>query len=492
MTVAGQVCKLFLLMVNLVVLGRLLTPAEFGVVAVATALVGVAELLRDFGLSAASIQAKSLSDKQQGNLFWASVVLGLALLLVSLAIAFPAEILLGIPGLGGVVCGLGGVFFLNAVQTQFQVRLSREHRFGAVAATDVTGQCVGLIVGCVLALEGAGPWSLVGLQVSASFVVLILRVFSTRWIPPAVDRSVSIRSFISFGANLGLAQVLSYSVNALPAILIGKFSGVVQAGEFGRAFQIYSLPINQILSPLTNVVLANFANRDSTAEYSSFSAKVLKSVGLVGAFCGSFIFVFSSEIVAILLGSQWSGAANMLQVVSIGIPAQALALVYFWNFVSLGSTASLLRYNMLTKSVLGVSLIIAAFFGTFAILVVLVSGLWLSWLVCAFWFKTEEKVNLSVVWSVGSRVAGLTLGSGCFGFQMKLYFEHLNVGFLSVVYSAIAYLVAFCLIAMLLRMADPGVFFLRRILKSLNLVGVKRSARPRSRRRSDDANIGSQ
>lgn len=461
-TLAGQACKLVLLLINLIVLGRLLTPAEYGVVAVATALIGVAELLRDFGLSAAAIQARELSDKQQSNLFWASVVLGFLLMGLSCIIAYPMQVALNISGLAGVLCGLGVVFLLNAIQTQFQVRLSRDNRFGAVAGTDVIGQLVGLVVGCVLALWGAGAWALVGLQVSASLIVLILRAVMARWVPGLVDRSVSIRSFIRFGANLGLAQILSYVVNALPSILIGKFGGVVQAGEFGRAYQIYSLPMNQVMSPLTNVVLANFTRRTDPDAYRKFSMAVLRAVGFIGAFSGSVLFVFSSEIIELLLGGQWAGAGDILRIIAIGIPAQALSLVYFWNFVSLGKTASLLRYNLVTKLCLVCALFVSAFAGTFAILVVLVVGLWASWLVCGWWFRSETMIDSSAVYSVGVRVAVVSLVSGCFGFQMKLYFEFLVSGPLVVFLSAGSYLVAFGLVASLLNLCGPVVYLSRR------------------------------
>ena len=79
-TLLGQLVKVFLQLAGLVVLGRILSPTDFGLVAMVTAIVGVADVIRDAGLSSAAIQAKSLSAGQRNNLFWLNSGIGLALM----------------------------------------------------------------------------------------------------------------------------------------------------------------------------------------------------------------------------------------------------------------------------------------------------------------------------------------------------------------------------------------------------------------------------
>ncbi|MBY6361524.1 oligosaccharide flippase family protein [Rhodococcoides corynebacterioides] len=408
LTILGQGAKLVLLLVNLVVLGRLLTPEEFGIVTVAVAVVGVAELLRDFGLSAAAIQAHSLSDDEQANLFWVSVALGLALMSLVLAVAYPLEFLIGIEGLGSVTIGLAGVFLLNALQTQFQARLTRAQRFGAVAASDVGGQLVGFTVAVLLALAGAGAWSIVGLQLCASAFVLSSRIALSRWNPGLYRRGVSIRRFLSFGLFLGLSQMLSYVVNSLPSLLIGRMAGAGPAGNFGRAWQVFSIPNNQIFSPLTNVVIVYLTAASRSSRYGSFSRVLVRVVGIFGAAAGSFLLCFSEDVVSLLLGSQWQLASDFLEVLACSLPVQALSVVYFWHFICLDRTRSLLFYNLFSKGALVVGLVVSAWFSPIVLVTVLSIGWWLSWLVCGLWFRDEPLVSVRDMNFVGLGVCVLT------------------------------------------------------------------------------------
>lgn len=407
-TVVGQGAKLLLLLANLIVLGRLLTPEEFGVVTVAVAVVGVAELLRDFGLSAAAIQAESLTDDEQANLFWVSVVLGLTLMSLVVALAYPLQFMIGIEGLGAVTVGLAGVFFLNALQTQFQARLTRAHRFGAVAASDVCGQLLGFIVAVLLAVNGAGAWSIVGLQLCASAFILSSRSALTRWNPGRFRKGVSVKRFLTFGLFFGMSQILSYVVNSLPSLLIGKVAGAGPAGNYGRAWQIFTIPNNQVFSPLTNVVIVYLTAASRAARYGSYAKVIVRIVGIFGALAGSFLLCFSGDLVTLLLGDQWQSASDFLRVLACSLPVQALSTVYFWHFVCLDRTRSLLMYNLVSKGLLVVGLIVGAWFSPIVLVTILCIGWWFSWLICGLWFRDEPRVSVRDMNAVGLQICFVT------------------------------------------------------------------------------------
>src|ERR1700750_2003460 len=117
-TLAVQAGRTILQFGSIVALARLLTPADFGLVAMVTAVIGVADLVRDFGLSLAAVQAPKLSHGERTNLFWANVGLGLACTLV--AMAMTPFIVAGYhePRLAPIVLALAPVFLLSGITTQ--------------------------------------------------------------------------------------------------------------------------------------------------------------------------------------------------------------------------------------------------------------------------------------------------------------------------------------------------------------------------------------
>src|ERR1700709_380350 len=107
---ASQGLRAFLQFGSVVVLARLLTPSQFGLVAMVTAVIGLADLVRDFGLSSAAIHAKTLSSDERTNLFWVNLGLGAACTAVTIACAPLIEHIYHQPDLGPIILGLAWVF----------------------------------------------------------------------------------------------------------------------------------------------------------------------------------------------------------------------------------------------------------------------------------------------------------------------------------------------------------------------------------------------
>lgn len=392
-TLGGQGGRLIFLVVNLAVLGRLLTPADFGVVAIALSIVGVAELLRDFGLSASAIQAPTLSEEERTNLFWLNSLLGVVLALLIVVLAYPTAALFDVQGLGGVMCGLAGVFVLNGVGTQLQAQLAREFRFATIAGTDLLAQAVGLTFGIVAAVLGAGYWSLVLLQLVAAATLLGLRFAVAGWVPTGVKRGVSIRHHLSFGVNLGLAQLLGYIANTSPTVALGAMHSAATVGYYNRANQLISLPINQVFAPLTNVALSTLSKLSDPDRYRRSMHELALLVSITGVAGFTYIAGTSAALIPLLLGDQWDESVDIAAVLGIGTAFQALTYPYFWAFMSLGRTRSLLRYNLVTKTLLACLAVAGATHGPVGAAVGFAIGLAISWPICAWWLRGEPRID---------------------------------------------------------------------------------------------------
>lgn len=386
-TLFAQLCKAVILLATLAALGRLLEPADFGIVALAFALVGVGELLRDFGLSTAAIRARTLSVAQRDRLFWINAIVGLLLALMCLALAYPLAQVFGIPELSGAVIGLAPVFFLNALSTQYLADLARSMRFAALALTDVGASFLGLVVSVALALGGWGYWSIIAGQWCVAAMLLLTRSALSGWLPRRPVSGTSVREEVRFGVDLGLAQTLGFAAIQAPVLLTASLFGTAAAGFYNRAYQICSIPVNQILGPVTNLVISTLSRLSDTADRNAryFRIALLASV-LLGFGFG--LLALGADIVTLaLLGPGWGEAARILSILAIGGIGQALTFPMYWYLLVAGDSRRLLHYNLVSKVFVVCSSSIGAFFGPEGVALGFAMGTLVSWPICLLFLR---------------------------------------------------------------------------------------------------------
>jgi polysaccharide transporter, PST family len=350
MTLATQGLRILLQMATLVLLARLLTPRDFGLVAMVTAVIGVADLVRDFGLSSAAVQSKDLTDGERTNLFWANLGLGTACTLVVLA----AEPLIvrgyGEPRIGPVVLALAGVFVISGANTQFRSDLTRRMRFLALSMSDVAAQATGIVVAVVLALDGAGLWALVAQQLTVAVTALVINVWNVRWLPGLPQRQVSLRRFFRFGGNLFSTQLITYLTKNIDNIALGALYGPVPLAFYGRAYQLLMVPLNQINAPMTNValpVLSRVQHDDATYQ------RYVQRAQLVAAYLTTTLFAAAAglavPLVDVLFGPRWSAVAPIFAVLAVGGVFRSVAQIAYWVYLSRGKTGEQLRLILWTR-----------------------------------------------------------------------------------------------------------------------------------------------
>ena len=135
--IVSQASTLLLRTGSLMIMARLLTPKDFGLVGMVTAVIGVFSVFKDFGLSAAAIQRSEITAEQSSTLFWINLLFGAILSLLTLAMGPLIARFYHQPHLVGVAAALGTVFLFNAASVQHSVQLERQMRFVALSVLDV-------------------------------------------------------------------------------------------------------------------------------------------------------------------------------------------------------------------------------------------------------------------------------------------------------------------------------------------------------------------
>lgn len=409
-TLLGSAGTFVLQFTSVTVLSRLLAPEDFGLVAMVGVFVALGNLLRDFGLPVAALQAKDLSQQQASNLFWVNSALAL-LAASALSISTPLLVrLYSEQRLVAVVPALAAVILVNGVGAQIQVDLARRMRFLALVVSDVASQFAGLIVAIVLATLGAGYWSLVAQTLVAAVSTLVARWVASGWRPVRPRFGQGSAPLFRSGARLGGAYFLTFLQSNADTLVIGSLLGAQQLGYYNRAYQLLAAPVSRVLDPLTQVVLPA-ANRHA-AEGRSVSGLLLRLQFALGCVV---VWVFATAagvapvLLPVVLGGGWGATVDVFRILAVGGAVWVFSYVSYWTFLLKDLSRELLRYNLVTKPLSVALLCAGSAFGIRGVALGYAVGMMISWPINLVWLS--RTVGFPALRFAGNGLAILGIGA---------------------------------------------------------------------------------
>jgi O-antigen/teichoic acid export membrane protein len=241
-TIFGQAVRVVIRMGSLALLARLLVPEDFGLVGMVTAVTGIFEIVKDAGLSTATVQRATITDDQLSTLFWINMLVGGILWLLTIALAPVLTFFYREPRLLWVTVAQSFGFLFNAAGVQHWALLQRQMRFTALAVTEILSLVVSNAIGVGMAIGGCGYWALVVTSVSMPAVSTVCLWLETQWIPEKAHRNTGIRSMLRFGGTLTVSSLVVYFAYNAEKVLLGRFWGAEALGLYGRAYQLIGFP----------------------------------------------------------------------------------------------------------------------------------------------------------------------------------------------------------------------------------------------------------
>jgi PST family polysaccharide transporter len=385
-TLAGQGVRALVQVASIVVLARLVSPADYGYLAMVGAIVGAATILQDFGLSRAAVQAPVITVGQRDNLFWLNLGCGALAAVAVLAAAPAVAALYDEPVLADITRWLAVTFLLGGLAAQFRASLMRDLRFTAIATIDVAAPTLGLLVAVWVALADGSYQALVAQQVVAAVVVCAGSVLVARWLPGLPRRRESVRSFVSYGVHQLGAQLLNYvSMNA-DAVVVGARFGAASAGLYDRAFRMMMLPVRQLQFPVTRVAMPVLSRLQDDAEnFGRFVVRgqaillnLLAPVMLLGA-------ATAGPVVEIALGARWLELAPLFAVLAVGGMFQAASFTSGWVFMATGTMRSQFRFALWSRPLVVVAVVAGSLWGVVGVAAAYGIASALLWPVSLWW-----------------------------------------------------------------------------------------------------------
>ena len=314
---ATQGLSIAIQLTSTVVLGRLLSPEDYGIMAMVMAVTAFAGLFRDLGLSAAAIQRQELSPAQQTNLFWLNTAVG-TLLTLSLLVAAPwVAAFYGKPEVRAVTMLVAGNFLIGSLGTQGGVLLLRRMQFGRKAVAEIAGSLVGLVVSIFLALRGLSYWSLAWGGVASAVVVTFLLFAVSGFRPGLPQPGQSMGEMMRFGANLTVFEFINYFHRNLDNLLIGRFCGPEPLGLYSRAYSLLMLPINTLRNPILSVGFPAMSRLQYDPEnFRTYYLRVVHLMALASMPLTAFLFVATRPVVHLALGPKWDAICPIFAVLA--------------------------------------------------------------------------------------------------------------------------------------------------------------------------------
>lgn len=346
-TLSAQVIKFIINTVSTVVLARLLTPDDYGLVAMVTAVTGFVALFKDLGLSMATVQRKDITHAQVSNLFWinvgVSLILGVILCLISPLISwFYHE-----PRLIPITLVLSLAFIFSGLSVQHNALLRRQMRFSILSIVDIISLISGIVGAILLAWVGCGYWALVAMPILTSISYVIMVWLFCNWRPGGFTRGVGLRSMLAFGGHLTGFSIVNYFSRNLDQILIGRVWGSQALGFYSKAYHIMMLPISQIRGPLEAVSIPAMSHlQDDPVRYRKYYLKLIKIIAFISMPLMVVLFVFAEDIIYLILGPNWSGCVRIFQILSVISFIQPVSTTRGLVFISLGQSRKYLTWGV--------------------------------------------------------------------------------------------------------------------------------------------------
>lgn len=318
MTMTARGVEFVLQLAGIMVLARLLTPNDYGLIGMVWVVVSFAGMFKDAGLSMATVQKETISREQISTLFWLNVLISLFLGLCILAGSPLVTWFYGRSELTTVTAALSLSFIISGLMIQHQALLRRHMRFGSLAVIQIASHVFNLIVTILLALAGWRYWALVGGALATALSGTVLTFFFCPWIPGRMRRATGVRDMLRFGGYLTGGNFLNYFAGNTDSILIGRFIGADALGLYAKAYQMVKMPVSQIRGPVNKVALPVLSSLQNQPErYVKYYQRLIDIIASLSIPLTLYCAIEADFLIRILLGQQWLGVVPVFRIMAI-------------------------------------------------------------------------------------------------------------------------------------------------------------------------------
>jgi PST family polysaccharide transporter len=363
-TLTGQGTKILVQLMSTAVLGRLLMPADFGMMGTVGPLLTFFVVFRDLGLTNVAVQRPDISHQEVSNLFWINVGAGCVLGLVVASLGPSVALFYRDDRLAAIVAFLASTFVINGISAQHFAVMQRRFNIVRLVSIDVGSTAVGIAVGIAAAFFGCGYWSLAIIPVVTQALSMLLATATSSWWPGRPRWHSEMIGLIRSGGGYAGFNLFNFLSRNLDQILIGRTLGETTLGYYSRAYNLMLLPLSQVTNPLAQVMMPTLSRL--VDDPPAYRAAYLGTVRRVMFLCCPLVManvVGADWAVGLLLGPKWTPTVGIYAALGISALVQPVGNSTGWLFISQGRARDMFLWGIFSSVVVALSFLVGLQWG---------------------------------------------------------------------------------------------------------------------------------
>jgi O-antigen/teichoic acid export membrane protein len=330
-----------------IVLARLLTPADYGLAAMAFVCTSFVLSLSDASLGQALVQRKTIDELDRSTVFWTTFAIGVVLTVVGYLTSGLIADLFHEPAVQPLVAVLSLSFVLASLQMTQAALFQREMLFRLTALRFTVAVVVSSVVGLTAAILGAGAWALIAQQIAFSAASTVALWVASPWKPRFVFSWQRLRRLGGFGLNVMGSRLLGDVSSNADTFLVARYLGSAALGVYSVAFNLMTLPIARLILPIQDSLFPAYARiQDDKARIAKIWHRTNTVTVAIVAPAMVGLAVLAPEFVHVVLGSRWAAAAPVLRVLAPVAVAQSLISLSNTLLLGIDRSTSVFRLSL--------------------------------------------------------------------------------------------------------------------------------------------------
>lgn len=361
-------------------LGRLLSPSQFGLAALAGVFITLFMLLAEQGFSSALIQKANVTQADCDTAFWVSMASAAALMVLTIVLAPVAGHVFHQPNLTPVLQALSPALILSALAGTQEALLERDFAFRSLSIRTLFGSVVGGTAGVAVAALGGGVWSLVVQTLLTSAVQVVVLWTITPWHPGIAVRRTSLHALRTVGISVLGIEMFGFLNAQSDKLFIGAYLGPSAVGYYYIGNRIIAIMVEVQTSVIESVSLTTLSKlRDTPERLVNAFYRLTGFSASVSILTFSLLALLAPQIVPLVFGSQWQQSVIVMQVLCL-LGALNSVIVFDRNaLIAVGAGKSAL-FITATQSIVGViAILIAVHWGVVAVAIAVTVRQYLVW-----------------------------------------------------------------------------------------------------------------
>lgn len=371
-----------------VILARLLTPDDFGIIGMLAIFIALSNTFLEGGFGAALIQKRNPSQTDYSTvLYWNiffSVFLYVVLFSCSplIAVFFHNEKLIVIIRVQALI------LIPNSLSVVHSSILRKTLQFKKLARIILIPSFLSAIIGITLAYNGWGVWSLVAFQLSNSLFLTIFYWYSIKWTPSFVFDFQSFRRLFSYGGFILISNLLNTLMDNIQGLLIGRKFSAATMGFYTQARKLEDIPATSLSSITSQVTFPVFSKiyDDKKAVFEAHR-KITIALNAIVFPLMSLLIVLADPIFIVIFSEKWVDSIPLFRVLCLGGMANCLISVNYNLYISSGKSKQMFKWNTIKQLFGLVNIIIGLHWGVVGMLYGMVVNSWCYFLIHAFLSK---------------------------------------------------------------------------------------------------------